>query len=119
MRQASATLVALVLVGSVAWAGDMTPTTQRQPEPTVREAAAQHEKLEAKEVEGRIMSLDPSAKSVTLEDGTTLVIPDSLKAARAVLKNGAMVKATYQEKDGQKVLTSIKVWLEPEEKPKS
>lgn len=117
MRQASATLVALLLVGSVAWAGDMTSTAERQPEPAVREAAAQPETLEAKEVEGRIKSLDPSAKSVTLEDGTTLAIPDSLKAARGVLKKGAMVKATYQEKDGQKVLTSIKVWLELEEKP--
>jgi Cu/Ag efflux protein CusF len=95
----------------------MTSTAERQPEPAVREAAAQPETLEAKEVEGRIKSLDPSAKSVTLEDGTTLAIPDSLKAARGVLKKGAMVKATYQEKDGQKVLTSIKVWLELEEKP--
>ncbi len=70
-----------------------------------------------KEVEGKITSMDPSGKSVTLEDGTKLSIPSSLKVARGSLKKGAMVKATYEEKGGQKVATMIQV--RPEEKKKS
>ncbi|MBI4573480.1 MAG: hypothetical protein HY713_09390 [candidate division NC10 bacterium] len=41
-----------------------------------------------------------------------------LKLERGALKKGAMVKATYEEKGGQKVATSIEVWPE-ERKPKS
>lgn len=62
-----------------------------------------------KEVEGKITSMDPSGKSVTLEDGTKLSIPSSLKVARGSLKKGAMVKATYEEKGGEKVATMIQV----------
>jgi hypothetical protein len=63
----------------------------------------------AKEVEGKIKIMDGSGKRVTLEDGTTLTIPDSLKAARGSLKEGAIVKASYEEKGGEKVVTSIQV----------
>lgn len=42
----------------------------------------------------------------------------SLKLERGALKKGAMVKATYEEKGGQKVATSIEVRPE-EKKPKS
>jgi hypothetical protein len=71
-----------------------------------------------KEVEGKIKTMDTSGKSVTLEDGTTLTIPDSLKAARGALREGAMVKATYEDRGGEKVVTSIEV-LTQGNKPKS
>jgi hypothetical protein len=61
------------------------------------------------EVSGKIKSVDPAGKTVLLEDGTRLVIPDSVKADPAVLKAGATVKARVEDKGGQKVVTAIQV----------
>jgi Cu/Ag efflux protein CusF len=63
----------------------------------------------AKTVEGKVMTVDPAGKSVTLDDGTKLTIPDSIKVSRADLKPGAAVKAAYEEKDGQKILTHLEI----------
>jgi len=117
MKRAFATLVALVLAGSAAWAGQMTPPSKDQPGPPAT-APAQPGAAMQKEVEGKIKTMDTSGKSVTLEDGTTLTIPDSLKAARGALREGAMVKATYEDRGGEKVVTSIEV-LTQGNKPKS
>ncbi len=124
MRQLFTILAVLLLAGTVAWAGEMTPPTKDQPgtmpgagpgmtpgagpqAPAQPETPATSEAK--KEVEGKVAKMDPSGKSVTLEDGTKLSIPSSLKVARGSLKKGAMVKATYEEKGGQKVATSIQV----------
>ncbi len=108
MTRAFATLVAVLLAGSAAWAGEPTTATKDQPAPK-KDASTQSEGTGGKEVAGKVKSLDPSGKSVTLEDGTKLTIPDSLKAARGVLEKGATVKARYTEKGGQKVVTSLEV----------
>ena len=63
----------------------------------------------AKSIEGKVMAVDPSGKSLTLDDGTKLTIPESVKFSRADLKPGAAVKAAYEEKDGQKILTNLEV----------
>jgi hypothetical protein len=68
----------------------------------------------AQTIEGQIKSVDPSGEAVTLVDGTTLTIPPDLKLLRDAFKTGATVKATYIEKGGQKVVTSIVVHLEKE-----
>lgn len=115
MKRGIATLIGLLLAGSVAWAGEMTPSSKDQRGPPAP-APAQPAAPMAKEVEGKIKTMDGSGKSVTLEDGTRLSIPDSLKAARGALREGAMVKATYEEKGGEKVVTSIEVRLQ-EKKP--
>lgn len=75
-------LVALSIAGSVAWAGQMTPALKAQPGPA-GEAPAHPG---AKAVEGKITSTDGFGKRVTLEDGTQLTIPDSLKAAREMFR---------------------------------
>ena len=63
----------------------------------------------AKSIEGKVMAVDPSGKSLTLDDGTKLTIPETVKFSKADLKPGAAVKAAYEEKDGQKILTSLEV----------
>jgi Cu/Ag efflux protein CusF len=63
----------------------------------------------AKSIEGKVMAVDPSGKSLTLDDGTKLTIPETVKFSKADLKPGASVKAAYEEKDGQKILTSLEV----------
>jgi hypothetical protein len=45
---------------------------------------------------------------VTLEDGTTLSVPASV-TERSAIKEGAMVKVSYEEKDGKKVVSKIEV----------
>jgi Cu/Ag efflux protein CusF len=61
------------------------------------------------EVSGKIKSVDPAGRTVLLEDGTRLVIPESVTVSPAALKAGATVKASVEEKGGQKVVTAIQV----------
>ena len=59
------------------------------------------------DVVGKIKSVDSSAKTVMLEDGTKLVIPEGSKVAITELKPGQSVKVSYEEKNGQKTVKSI------------
>jgi len=61
------------------------------------------------EVSGKIKSVDPAGKTVLLEDGTRLMIPGTVDVNPAALKVGATVKASVEEKGGQKVVTAIQV----------
>jgi hypothetical protein len=63
----------------------------------------------AKTIEGKVMAVDPMGKSLTLDDGTKLTIPESVKFSRADLKPGAAVKAAYEERNGEKILTNLEV----------
>jgi len=58
-------------------------------------------------LEGKIKSVDPSGKMVTLEDGTKLTIPPTLAIEKTALQPGTNVMASYEEKSGQKVATSL------------
>jgi Cu/Ag efflux protein CusF len=75
-------MVALLLAASMAWAGG--------------------------EAQGKVKSWDAAAGTVTLEDGTMLSVPDSVKE-RAAIKEGATVKASYDEKDGKKIVSKMEV----------
>jgi Protein of unknown function (DUF1344) len=63
----------------------------------------------AADVQGKIKSVDPSGRMVTLDDGTQIVIPATLTVEKAALKPGATMKASYDEKDGQKIAKSLTV----------
>jgi Protein of unknown function (DUF1344) len=63
----------------------------------------------AADVQGKIKSVDPSGKMVTLDDGTMLTIPPTLKIEKQALKPGTNVKASYEEKGGEKVATALMV----------
>ena len=63
----------------------------------------------AVDVQGKIKSMDASGRMLTLDDGTRLTIPATVKVERKDLKPGADVKANYEDKDGQMVVTSIEV----------
>ena len=63
----------------------------------------------ADDVQGKIKSVDPSGKMVTLDDGTQITIPPTVKVEKQALQPGANVKASYEEKDGRKVATSFMV----------
>jgi hypothetical protein len=63
----------------------------------------------AAEVQGKIKSVDQNGKMVTLDDGTRLAIPPTLTVEKRALQPGANVKASYEERDGQKVATALTV----------
>lgn len=70
----------------------------------------------AAEMEATIQSIDPAAKEMVLDDGTKLTWSEdtkfSVKGQEATLeevKEGAKVKASYEEKDGRNVLGTIDV----------
>jgi len=62
-----------------------------------------------KQIEGTIKSVDPDGGVIMLEDGTRLMIPASVRVQRDALREGAPVKARYEESGGQKIVTSIEV----------
>lgn len=81
MKKIAAIAVAAVLgLSMAAWAGDVT---------------------------GKIQAVDPGERVITLEDGTKLWVAEGL--AIDSLKEGAKVKASYEERDGKKVVTSFEV----------
>ena len=61
----------------------------------------------AADVEGKIKSVDAIEKTFTLEDGTKVWIGDSV--SMDTLKEGSDVKASYEEKDGKNMATSVEV----------
>jgi len=96
-------LVALGVAASMGWPTD----TQGQAAPkTTPGAPGMQGKLQ---VEGTIKSVDPSGRVLTLEDGTQLSIPPTVRIQREALKEGAKVKASYEERNGQKVVTTMEV----------
>jgi hypothetical protein len=64
---------------------------------------------EAKQIEGKIKSVDPDGGVIMLDDGTRLMVPASARLRRDALKEGATVKVSYEERAGQKIITSIEV----------
>ena len=61
----------------------------------------------AEEIQGKIKSVDPSARAIVLEDGTQLWMAEGLAMDR--LKEGASVKASYEVRDGKNVTTGFEV----------
>jgi Cu/Ag efflux protein CusF len=61
----------------------------------------------AEETTGKIQKVDQDMKMLVLEDGTELALPEGTPMDQ--LTAGAKVKASYEEKDGKKVVTAIEV----------
>jgi hypothetical protein len=61
----------------------------------------------SKQLEGKIQSVESG--KLTLTDGTILTIPGGLIVQQSDLKPGASVKASYEERGDEKVVTSMQV----------
>ncbi len=61
----------------------------------------------AADVQGKIKSIDVTEKSFMLEDGTKIWVAEGVSIDS--LKEGAEVKASYEEKDGKNVATSVEM----------
>jgi Protein of unknown function (DUF1344) len=63
--------------------------------------------LWAEEVSGKIQKVDPTERTIVLEDGTQLWLLEGVSAD--ALQECATVKVSYEERDGKKVVTEIEV----------
>ena len=61
------------------------------------------------DVQGKIKSVDQTGRMLTLEDGTQLMIPATVRINRQDLTPGADVKASFEDKGNQKVVTKIEI----------
>ena len=61
----------------------------------------------AEEVAGKIKSVDTTVRVIILEDGSTIWIAEGV--AMDGLQEGKTVKASYEEREGKKVATSVEV----------
>jgi hypothetical protein len=70
------------------------------------------------EAQGKIKTVDPAGRIITLEDGTQLTIPATVRLKRTALMPGAEVKTSYEKKNGEKLVRIIDVhrpekWVGP------
>ncbi len=61
----------------------------------------------AENISGKIQSVDPGERAFVLDDGSKLWVAEGV--SMDALKEGASVKASYEERDGKKVATSVEV----------
>ena len=113
MRQALVALATLVMAGSPAWAQTTAPM-ERPVAPTAPPTPTEPGKVQPMAVEGKIKTLDQWNKTLTLEDGTTLAIPES--GWMTGLKEGTRVIVSYLGIGEEKVVTSV---IQIRESPKS
>jgi Cu/Ag efflux protein CusF len=64
--------------------------------------------MHQQEVQGTVKNLDASRRMLTLDDGTQLTIPPTVQLPSEI-KEGAIVKASFEERSGQNVVTSLEV----------
>jgi hypothetical protein len=61
----------------------------------------------AEEVVGKIKSVDPAERAIVLEDDSKIWVAEGIPMDN--LTEGKSVKASYEERDGKKVATSVEV----------
>jgi Cu/Ag efflux protein CusF len=110
LRTLTAGLVAGACAASLAWAPDTQAQTQQPKAPAGTQAPAAGSPAPGamdKTIEGKVKSVDTARKTVTLEDGTTFMVTDA--AELKTLEPGTMIKASYEDRAGQKVAKSVEV----------
>jgi hypothetical protein len=106
MRRALIILAIVLVAGSPAWA-QMALSMPSRWGPVGEPTLPQPPKPQAMAVQGKIKRFDlwSKIKTLTLEDGLTLLLPKSV--ATSALEEGAWVIATYEEQNGHKVAISV------------
>ena len=61
----------------------------------------------AGQLEGKVKSVDESDRTVTLEDGTRIVVPAGMDLGQ--LREGDEISVSYEEKDGKNEATTVQV----------
>jgi hypothetical protein len=61
----------------------------------------------AADVEGKIQSVDATERTLVLENGLKVWLPDGM--GPDAVKEGAEVRVSYEERDGRNVATSVEL----------
>lgn len=61
----------------------------------------------AEELQGKVKSVDHAERAFVLQDGTQIWVAEGLSIV--TLKEGAPVNALYEERDGKKITTRVKI----------
>jgi hypothetical protein len=95
---------ALLIVALVGWVGVASAQQAPAPAPTAPAPAAPE-----KTMEGKVKAVDQAKKQVTLEDGTTLTVPQGVVVPWTTLKPGATVTISYVETGQMKTVRKLEV----------
>ncbi len=111
MKRMNAFIAAGFLAASLGAPSVMAQTKETARTPTTGTSTMEQKPMAdtGHSIEGRVKSVNMLHTKLTLEDGTQLTIPKSVKPPKEAFKKGAMVSASYEEKDGKKVIISIHV----------
>ena len=112
MKKWLALVAAVVVFGSLVGAASAqtqapAPSTPKPATPSATSPASPAGM--EKSIEGKIKSVDPAGKMLTLQDGTQFMIPSGVKLTKTELTPGANVKVAYEEKNGEKVIKHLEV----------
>jgi Protein of unknown function (DUF1344) len=98
----------LLIVALVGWVGAV--SAQQAPAPAAPPAGGQAPPAAAeKTMEGKVKTADQAKKQLTLEDGTTFMIPTTVQVSWAELKPGQTVLISYSEAGQQKAVKKVEV----------
>jgi hypothetical protein len=61
----------------------------------------------AEEIRGKIQTVDTAERTIVLEDGTKVWVAEGVPMDS--VKEGLAIKASYEERDGKKIATSLEV----------
>ena len=59
----------------------------------------------AEDISGKVQSVDPGERAFVLDDGSKIWVAEGV--SMDAVKEGASVKASYEERDGKKIATSV------------
>jgi hypothetical protein len=106
-------LVALMVALPTAWVSDSRAQvgTSKTPAPETggRRQGAAPGAGSMQLAQGTIKRMDASGRILTLDDGTELTIPSSVNVPKGLLKEGTFVKASFEERGGRNIVTSLEV----------
>ncbi len=92
-------LVALLVAIPLAWSSES--RAQVDPQTSLPATGG------TQQIQGVIQNVDPFERVLTLNDGTEFTIPPALDIPQEILKEWAIVKVNFVERDGKKVVTSL------------
>jgi Protein of unknown function (DUF1344) len=95
---------AMLVVGLVSWVGAV--SAQQAPAPAQAPAPPT---VPEKTIEGKVKTVDQAKKQVTLEDGTTLIIPPGVQVEWTSIKPGSTVMVAYVEAGQLKTVRKFEV----------
>jgi Protein of unknown function (DUF1344) len=65
--------------------------------------------VSAADMQGKVKTVDPSGRWLTLETGMQFMIPTNVQVDRQALQPGTDVKVSYETQGSQKIITAIDV----------